>query len=253
MRHQLLYSTSKLYLRLVSIVLGFLMLCPSTLMAEEIFGALTSNKNVESSYVSGRMAENMKTWKGVSDRSTVNLNNGFSSLYSYRCFSVDAVNEARKILNDYLKRNSEVELIMRTKELSGEYMFYERFNSSNQILQMIIWNATEPSDCEIVVIDFTPGSSQRATITGENSSAYSGNYNQPRLSEEEYQQTLQRLREFQVREYLKEATGQTLEGYTLEGDWSAYGISTKAETGNLTNTTPQRTQRTQTKTERKKK
>ena len=78
-------------------------------------------------------------------------------MYSYKCQSAEAVNKATKILDAYLKKSSDVELVMRDVQGTVDYRIYEKFNSEDKIMQMIIWNQEAPNLCEIVVIDWKKG------------------------------------------------------------------------------------------------
>ena len=216
MKTDLLQYICRLSLKPTILLTCLILLCPAKSSAEDIFRDLTDNKNVESTYVSGRMSNKMTTWKGASRRSTVNLDNGFSSLYSYRCYSVDAVNEARKILNAYLKRNKEMELVMRSKELGGEYMVYEQFDASGGILKMLIWNSTDVQDCEIVVIEF-PTSTQ----SGGPRMTYKATPS-PDINTSAARQSGKAANNRDV--YIDAGELINLKDYTLEGDWSQYGI-----------------------------
>ncbi len=125
--------------------------------AEEIFAELADIKQVESTYISGRMAHNMPMWRSQTGSHAINFNEGFSSLYTYQCYSVEAVDKARKILRNYLKSHPDMEVVMRTREASGEYVIYERFSKDNRLMQMIIWSSDAPNICEIVVVDWKDG------------------------------------------------------------------------------------------------
>lgn len=128
--------------------------------AEEIFADLAGMNMVESTYISGRMAHNKKLWQSNSGSHRMDLSAGFSSLYTYECYSVESVKKGMSILDNYLKKNPDVELVMRTNEASENYSIYEKFSSDNKLLQMIIVNKTGPNLCEIVVVDWKDGLSR---------------------------------------------------------------------------------------------
>lgn len=128
-----------------------------TAEAADIFAELSGMPQVESTYVSGRFAHNKKFWYSNSGKQSVDLTKGFSALYSYECYSQEAVKKARKILEDYLKKNPDVEVMMKTVQGQQEYVIYEKFTSDNKVSQMIIWNSESPNMCEIVVIDWNKG------------------------------------------------------------------------------------------------
>lgn len=139
------------------LLFAFILLSTATAKAEDIFADLTDLKQVESTYISGRFAHNQKTWQSHSGMRAVNLSDGFSSLYTYRCYSQESVDKARSILKAYLRKHPEMEVVMRTKELAGEYVIYEQFNSDDKLMKMIIWNGEAPNLCEIVVVDWKDG------------------------------------------------------------------------------------------------
>lgn len=125
--------------------------------AADIFAELSGMPQVESTYVSGRFAHNKKYWQSSSGRHMMDLTKGFSALYSYQCYTEDAVKKARKILQDYLKKNPGVEVMMKTVQGTQEYVIYEKFTDDDKISQLIIWNHEAPNLCEIVVIDWNKG------------------------------------------------------------------------------------------------
>lgn len=127
-------------------------------MAEDVFADLAGMSHVESTYVSGRFAHNKKYWYSNSGMHTMDLSRGFSSLYSYQCYSEEAVTKARDILKKYLKKNPEVEVVMKTTQGMQEYVVYEKFiDEGKKVEQMIIWNCDAPNVCEIVVINWDKG------------------------------------------------------------------------------------------------
>lgn len=150
-------SGSSLGRMIAMLVFAFLLLNASKASAEDIFAELTDLKQVESTYISGRFAHNQRTWQSHSGMRAINLSDGFSSLYTYRCYSLEAVEKARAILKSYLKKHPDMEVVMRTKELAGEYVIYEQFNSEDKLMKMIIWNGESPNLCEIVVVDWKDG------------------------------------------------------------------------------------------------
>ena len=106
-------------------------------MAEDVFADLAGMSHVESTYVSSR---------------------GFPSLYSYQCYSEEAVTKARDILKKYLKKNPDVEVVMKTTQGMQEYVVYEKFiDEGKKVEQMIIWNSDASNVCEIVVINWDKG------------------------------------------------------------------------------------------------
>lgn len=125
--------------------------------AEDIFAELNDMPHVEGTYVSGRFSHNKKYWSSNSGDRYMNLSKGFSALYTYQCYSTDAVKKARQILKQYVRNNSNVELVMRSKTDGQEYMVYEKFMNEEMISQMVIWNSDGPNVCEVVVIDWDKG------------------------------------------------------------------------------------------------
>lgn len=129
----------------------------SGVLASDIFAELSGMPQVESTYVSGRFSHNKKYWLSNSGKQSVDLTRGFSALYSYECYSEEAVKKARKLLEDYLKKNPDVEIMMKTVQDRQEYVIYEKFTADDKVSQMIIWNSDAPNVCEIVVIDWNKG------------------------------------------------------------------------------------------------
>lgn len=125
--------------------------------AADIFEELAGDSKVESAYISGKFAHNMPTWRSFDGSHAMNLSQGFSALYQYQCYSEEVVNKARKILDNYLKSHPDMELMSRNVRGNEEYSIYERFNSQDDVVQMIIWNKTSKGVCEIVVIDWNKG------------------------------------------------------------------------------------------------
>lgn len=136
----------------------FLIVLSSTAAkAEEVFAGLSEMKNVESTYISGRFSHSMQTWISNTGRHAMDLSRGFSALYTYQCYSEESVNRARQLLDNYLKGKKDVELMMRTKQMGGEYLIYESFDKQGRVTQMIIWNSESRNICEIVVVDWKNG------------------------------------------------------------------------------------------------
>ena len=131
--------------------------------AQDIFAPLTNLSGVESTYVSGRFSHNKKTWRSTDGRHGLDLSRGFSSLYTYQCYSTDAVDKASKLLKDYLQKHPEMEVVMRTKQAGGEYVIYESFSEDNKVTKMIVWSSDAPNVCEIVVIDWKDGITQNTS------------------------------------------------------------------------------------------
>lgn len=127
-------------------------------MAEDVFAELAGMTHVESTYVSGRFAHNKKYWYSNSGMHKMDLSRGFSSLYSYQCYSEEAVTKARDILKKYLKKNPDIEVVMKTTQGMQEYVVYEKFiDEGKKVEQMIIWNSDASNVCEIVVINWDKG------------------------------------------------------------------------------------------------
>ena len=144
--------------RFVALVAALMtMALPMTVSAKEIFADLAGMNMVESTYISGRFAHNMRQWRSARGNHVMNLDQGFSSMYTYQCYSVEAVEKAGKILKAYLKANPDIEEVLRTNDASGAYQIFERFDSEDRLMQMIIWNNEAPNVCEIVVIDWKDG------------------------------------------------------------------------------------------------
>ncbi len=148
------------------LVIMALILSP-TIKAEDIFAELTELQQVESSYVSGRFSHNQKMWTSRSGQRPIDLSAGFSALYSYRCYSQEAVDKARSLLKAYLKKNPSVEVMMRSKDLAGEYVIYEKFNKDDKLVQMVIWSSEGPHLCEIVVVDWNDGLKKKSSTNHE--------------------------------------------------------------------------------------
>lgn len=127
-------------------------------MAEDVFADLAGMSHVESTYVSGRFAHNKKYWYSNSGMHKMDLSWGFSSLYSYQCYSEETVAKARDILKRYLKKNPDIEVMMKTTQGMQEYVVYEKFvDEGKKVEQMIIWNSDASNVCEIVVINWDKG------------------------------------------------------------------------------------------------
>lgn len=147
----------KMRATLTLILMVMALALPVNIMADDIFAELASMPNVESSYISHRFAHNKKNWRSASGQHSMNLAAGFSSLFSYQCFSKDAVDKAKSILDSYLKKNPDMEVVMKTRQNISEYVIYEKFGSDGKLYQMIIWNLDSPQICEIVVVDWKDG------------------------------------------------------------------------------------------------
>lgn len=154
-----LYKELKLWVRTICLLCCLVGCLPVNLYGEEIFEELTKMDagNVESTYISGRWADRQLSIPAGSGMGSFDLSEGFSALYNYNCYSESAVQKARRILETYLKKSPEMELIMRKTDGTGEYMIYQKFVKKNILKQMIIWSSDTPCDCYIVVIDWDEG------------------------------------------------------------------------------------------------
>ena len=127
-------------------------------MAAEVFEELAGMPQVESTFISGRFAHSKKTWRSANNiRHSLNLEDGFSSLYSYHCYSKESVSKARQILNTYIKTHPEMELVMRSNEGGNNYELYESFINDNTLSKLIIWDSVGDGLCEVVVINWKDG------------------------------------------------------------------------------------------------
>lgn len=134
------------------------LLLPGQASAQDVFADLAGMSHVESTYVSGRFAHNKQRWRSSSGVHAMDLSRGFSSLYSYQCYSEDAVAKARDILKKYLKKTPDMEVMMKTTQGVQEYVVYEKFTGDgSKVTQMIIWNCDASNVCEIVVINWEKG------------------------------------------------------------------------------------------------
>ncbi|MDD6228501.1 MAG: hypothetical protein PUA94_05680 [Bacteroidales bacterium] len=140
------------------LLLAVLMMLPGTAAAQDIFADLAGIDNVESTYISGRFAHNMKRRSSSSGEHTISLEMGFSSYYSYQCYSERSVAMAKKILKKYLKDNPTVEVVMHTTQGVQEYTVYEKFiDGGNKMSQLLIWDSDNPCVAEISVINWDKG------------------------------------------------------------------------------------------------
>lgn len=143
----------------VAIAVSFAALLPLTASAEEIFAQLTemAPNEVESTYISGRWSNHKQIWASQNGRHGIDLSEGFSALYTYNCYSEAAVQKARKILDAYIKKTPDIELLMRNREAGCIYEVYEHFTKENLLKQMIVWSCDAPNVCEIIVVDWVEG------------------------------------------------------------------------------------------------
>ena len=144
-------NTSKKYCVTVMLLASMVSFMAGSINAQDIFADLAGVDNVESTYVSGRFAHNKKIWASSSGQHSIRLDKGFSSFYSYQCYSEKSVAMARKILKQYLKDNPSVEVMMRTSQGVQEYAVYEKFtDDGDKITQMVIcllYTSPSPRDC----------------------------------------------------------------------------------------------------------
>ncbi len=151
-------NTSKKYCVTVMLLASMVSFMAGSINAQDIFADLAGVDNVESTYVSGRFAHNKKIWASSSGQHSIRLDKGFSSFYSYQCYSEKSVAMARKILKQYLKDNPSVEVMMRTSQGVQEYAVYEKFtDDGDKITQMVIWNSDAPNVAEVSVINWNKG------------------------------------------------------------------------------------------------
>lgn len=139
------------------IIASFSVVVPLFSSAQEIFPGLSEMKQVESTYISGRFSQAMPVWRSNSGKHALDLKRGFSSLFRYEIYSKEALDKARKMLNDYIKKNPDLELVMSTKQMMGEYLVYEKFNKDGELLQLVLLDSEGPNLGEIVVINWDSG------------------------------------------------------------------------------------------------
>ncbi len=139
------------------IAIGIILITPFTLKAEEIFAQLNKMPGVKSSYISGRYIDD-------DDDNILNLENdhfelgrGITALYSYVCTSEESMGKAQSILNQYLSKNPQMELVIRKEGYSVEYKVYEQTNKDDEPIKMIIWESTSNVVCTITVIYWKNG------------------------------------------------------------------------------------------------
>ncbi len=125
--------------------------------AEDILSELAGTPGVNSKYLSGRIADKAMKHLDNTDLTDFNLSDGFTSLYSYECYFIDATNRARNILKEYLKKHPELELIIKKIDSFGEYCVYQKYNKAGEVTQMIIWNSRMSDFADVVVIDWKDG------------------------------------------------------------------------------------------------
>lgn len=125
--------------------------------AKEIFEDLCGDSQVECTYISGRFAHNQKLWRSLSGRHAMNLSQGFSRMYLYECYSMESVSKAHKLLDEYLSKDKNMEMVMKQEQGFQQYRVYEQFGKDGKIYKMIIWSAEADNLCEVVVIDWDEG------------------------------------------------------------------------------------------------
>lgn len=146
------------YARIITFVIMVLAFLPCRGLAQDVFAELAGMEAVESTYVSGRFAHNKRYWVNTNGTHRINLDQGFSSFYSYQCYSEKSVAKARQILKKYLKDNPNVEVMMKTTQGVQEYAVYEKFiDDGDKISQMIIWDSDSPCALEISVVNWKKG------------------------------------------------------------------------------------------------
>lgn len=151
-------NNSLKYARVITLVMMALAFLPSQGLAQDIFAELSGMEAVESTYVSGRFAHAQRYLTNKDGTHRIALNQGFSSLYSYQCYSEQSVAMAKKILKKYLKDNPNVEVVMKNTQGVLEYAVYEKFiDNGNKVSQMIIWSSDGPCAVEVSVINWKKG------------------------------------------------------------------------------------------------
>lgn len=146
--------------RAIVLVMVFmaLMIMPGHADAQDVFAGLAGMNHVESTYISGRFSHNKKYWTSDTGEHRIDLRRGFSSFYSYKCSSEESVSKAEEILKSYLKKNPDLEIMVKTQRGLEEYVVYEKFiDDGKKVTQMIIWNKDTSNSCEIAVINWDQG------------------------------------------------------------------------------------------------
>lgn len=138
---------------ILTALLGVSVIQAASAVKRDVFSELTQDPQIESTYVSGKFGT-AKKWYSSNGERAINLNSRFTDLYSYQCYSEDAVKKARSILDEYLKSESGMDMVMQQKRGQMLYEIYEKFLDENRVERMIIWNQDASNVCEVVVINW---------------------------------------------------------------------------------------------------
>lgn len=143
------------------VLLGMMFVFGSgALGAREIFADLVEAPQVESTYISGRMAivRNNEMSSMLSEMMTgVSIDtSNFSEMYIYNVYSEASVKKARQILDNYLSRAKDVELAFRNRNSLESYLIYKKMNKDGLKEEVIIWSSAGPNTCQIVVLEWDP-------------------------------------------------------------------------------------------------
>lgn len=150
-RRSLLKLRGSLLLLVVVVATFF----PTAGRGADIFDSLADMQGVESTFISGRFAHNYTKWN-MSERA-LDLKMGFSSLYAYECSSTASVQKAKQLLEAYVKKHPELEVVFRSRQGNSDYMMLEQFGKDRKIYKWVIWDYMSPGRCEIVVINWKDG------------------------------------------------------------------------------------------------
>lgn len=146
----------------VAVLAALAAILPIGADARDIFAELAESNDpfVDCTYISSRFAHNKPYWRSRDGMHSLNLSDGFSSMYIYQCSSVESVAKGAAILKKYLKENPNLELVMRQNSGASKYEIYELFGEDNKIYKLIIWSSDAKNVAEIVVIDWEKGYSR---------------------------------------------------------------------------------------------
>lgn len=158
----------KNYSFIIPALLVILTLLPLQGLAQDIFYPLTNLPQVESSFISGRFSHNHRYWYSQYNDHSLNLTDGFSSLYAYTCPTAESVSLAEEILNAYIKSQTDIELVMRNTSNHSDYRIYEKFDKDDKLVQLVIWNKEAANVCEVVVINWDKGYAKKSKTEGYN-------------------------------------------------------------------------------------
>ncbi len=136
-----------------------LLLLSAHAYAYEVFEKLADSPQVESSYIStailGKANLPRTMMNAVRVNTGLNLNlSDLKAMYTYNCYSKESGQLAESLLKQHVKKNNNLQLLMRKRQGEMEYLiYYSEARTSSGCGELIVYNKTSDNYVQLVVLE----------------------------------------------------------------------------------------------------